>query len=111
VEVDLVIPFPDWEFEDYPVSLRRQEPDPECAYDENPRLKLHPYAAHITNWNVSGTGASKDEALQNLANTFAARKANLAEQGKPLPRPGTNVPPQFASQERVNAHPVLKGLH
>ena len=97
----------DWELKDYPISLLKQVPDPGCAYDDNPRFKLHPYAAHITNWNVSGTGASRDEALQDLSNTFAARKANLAEQGKPLPRPGTNVPLQFASEERVNAHQEL----
>ena len=97
----------DWELEDYPISFRKQEPDPNGEYDNNPRFKHHSYIASIVNWNVDGFGDSKDEALRGLLATFAARKATLAENGKPLPRPGTNVPIQFASQEHVNVHPRL----
>jgi len=97
----------DWELEDYPTSVRRQEPDPDSKYENNPRFEPHSYWASIINWNVNGFGNSKEEALGDLFTCFATRKAKLAEDGKPLPRPGANVPIQFASQERVNAHPAL----
>jgi hypothetical protein len=97
----------DWKLEDYPISVRRQYPDPNCEYDNNPRFRQHSYVASIINWNVTGSGDSKGEALRDLLNWFATRKAYLAEKGGPLPRPGTNVPIEFASQERVNAHPEL----
>jgi hypothetical protein len=98
-----------WELKDYPVSVRRQEPDPDSdsEYENNPRFTLHPFRASIINWNVSGSGNTKEEALSDLARWFSTRKEKLAEEGNPLPRPGTNVPIQFASQERVNAHPEL----
>jgi hypothetical protein len=97
----------DWELGDYPISVRRIDPDPNREYDENPRFQQHAYAASIINWSVSGSGNSKDEALKDLLNWFAIRKARLAEEGKRLPRPGRKVPLQFASQEGVNAHPDL----
>jgi hypothetical protein len=98
---------PDWKLEDYPISIRKQAPDPDGSYDDNPRFKLHPYVASITNWNVVGLGDSKEEALSNLRSAFASRKAKLKNDGTPLPRPGTKVPIQFVSQERVNVHPDL----
>lgn len=97
----------DWELEDYPISIRRQDPDPDGPYDNSPRFKLHLFAASITKWKVDGFGDSGPEALCNLRSAFASRKAKLRDDGKPLPRPGTKVPIQFASQERVNAHPDL----
>jgi hypothetical protein len=97
----------DWELEDYPISVRRQEPDPGCEFDDNSRLKQDSYVASIVNWNVTGSGNSQEEAFSDLLNWFAIRKAKLAEEGKPLPRPGRKVPLEFASQERVNAHPDL----
>ena len=98
---------PDWELEDYPISIRKQDPDPDEPYDDNPRFKPHPFVASITNWNVSGFGNSKEEALSDLRSSFSMRKTNLKDDWKSLPRPGTKVPIQFASQERVNAHPDL----
>jgi hypothetical protein len=97
----------DWELEDYPISIRKQKPDSDESYDDNPRFTLQPFVASITNWNVNGFGGSKEEALSDLLSSFTSRKAKLKEDGKPLPRPGTKVPIQFASQERVNAHPDL----
>jgi hypothetical protein len=97
----------DWELEDYPISIRNQDPDADGSYDDNPRFKLHRFVASITNWNVEGFGDSKEEALSDLRSSFASRKAKLKDDGKPLPRPGTKVPIQFASQVRVNAHPDL----
>lgn len=97
----------DWELEDYPISIREQKPDQCNAYDDSRRLKLHPFVASITNWNVDGFGDSKEDALRDLLTSFISRKAMLKDEGKPLPRPGTKVPIQFASQLRVNAHPGL----
>jgi hypothetical protein len=97
----------DWELEDYPISIRKQNPDSDTLYDDNPRFTLHPFVASITNWNVSGFGGAKEEALSDLHSSFASRKAMLRDNGEPLPRPGSKVPIQFASQERVNAHPDL----
>jgi len=98
---------PEWELKDYPISIRRQYPDPNDPYDNNPRFKQHLFFASIINWNVSGAGDSKEEALQDLASWFASRKARLKDEVKPLPRPGTDVPIQFASQVRMNAHQEL----
>jgi hypothetical protein len=62
----------------------------------------------VVNWPVmDGLGETRKEALESLRTNFLERKARLAEQGKPLPQPGTKVPIEFASQERVNAHPEL----
>jgi hypothetical protein len=103
----LSFPSSDWELEDFPISIRRQDPDPDGPYDNSPRFKLHPFVASITNWKVDGFGDSGPEALCNLRSAFASRKAKLRDDGKPLPRPGTEVPIQFVSQVRVNAHPDL----
>jgi hypothetical protein len=97
----------DWQLADYPIFVRRQLPDPDCVFDHNPRFKLHNYVAAIINWHVDGFGETREDALSDLHAKYLARKAKLAEEGKPLPRPGTNVPIEFASQERVNAHPDL----
>lgn len=96
----------DWELTDYPVSIRTQEPDAFSACLA-PRFKLNRYLARIVNWHLTGSGDSREEALQNLGRTFAAVKSKRKETGEPLPRPGTQVPIEFASQERVNAHTEL----
>src|SRR5580698_7561188 len=70
----------DWELEDYPISVRRQEPDPGCEFDDNSRLKQDSYVASIVNWNVTGSGNSQEEAFSDLLNWFAIRKAKLAEE-------------------------------
>ena len=97
----------DWELKDYPISIRKQYSDPDGPYDNDPRFKLHPFVASITNWNVEGFGDSEAEALSDLRSAFGSRKAKLKDDGKPLPRPGAKVPIQFVSQVRVNAHPDL----
>ncbi len=98
----------DWQLADYPIFFRKQKHDPGSPFDNNPRFKLHSYVARVVDWaTMDGSGDSREEALNNLRAAFNARKANLAEKGKPMPRPGTKVPIQFAPQERVNAHPEL----
>jgi predicted RNase H-like HicB family nuclease len=59
------------------------------------------------NWHLSGGGDSREEALQNLNSTFAAVKSRKKETGEALPRPGTRVPLEFASQQRVKTHAEL----
>ena len=49
-------------------------------------------------WALSGHGQSKAEALEDLRSKFQARKAK----GGRLPRPGTNVPLEFASTIEVD---------
>jgi predicted RNase H-like HicB family nuclease len=98
----------EWKLADYPIYIRKQLPNPDSPFDNSPRFKFHNYVARVVNWpTMDGFGDSREEALIDLRATFLARKANLAEEGKPLPRPGTNVSIQFASQERVNEHPDL----
>ena len=95
----------DWEFSDYPISVRSQEIDPNYV---GTRLTQHRYSAQIVNWwVVSGSGDTEREALQELQKNFSTTKAERAKSGKKLPRPGTHVEIEFASRERVDAHPAL----
>jgi hypothetical protein len=95
----------DWEFSDYPIVIREQEADPSYV---GTRLKHYRYNASIVNWwVVTGGGGTKREALQELEKAFANAKVERGRQGKPLPRPGTHVPIEFAARQRVSAHPEL----
>jgi hypothetical protein len=96
----------DWELHDYPVAVRKQEIDPSYAGE---RFKRHAYAASIVNWGLTGTCDTEVEALQALERNLRTAKAERASTGQLLPRPGTKVPVQFASQERVKAHAELAG--
>jgi predicted RNase H-like HicB family nuclease len=98
----------EWTLADYPVVIRRQSFHAESPYDNNPRFKSHQWRVLVVNWaTMDGTGDTREEALADLRSAFLARKARLAEEGKPLPRPGTSVPIQFASRERVSDYPDL----
>jgi len=96
----------DWEISDYPVFFRVQEPDPESVYD-SARFKLHRHVARIVNWEITRFGDTREEALQDLSSTFEAIKTKRIEAGRPLPRPGTRVPIELASQHRINAQAEL----
>jgi hypothetical protein len=98
-----------WQLEDYPVVFRAQSPDPKSPYENNSRFKTHQWRALIVNWStMDGLGDTREEAFDKLRASFTERKAKLAQDGKPLPRPGTRVPIEFASQVLVNTHPGLK---
>lgn len=56
---------------------------------------------------MAAAGESETEALQALEKSFANAKVKRVSDGTPLPRPGTRVPVEFASQERISAHPEL----
>jgi hypothetical protein len=96
----------DWQFADYPICFREHSPDPTSPYNP-PRFTFHRHSAFIAKWELIGFGDSRQDALNDLQGKFAARKAALAEEGKTPPRPGTKVPLQLATQERVNAHREL----
>jgi hypothetical protein len=96
----------DWKLADYPIYFREQTPDPTSPF-KGPRFVLHSNLVYIVNWDLTGHGDSKHAALNDLQGKFESRRVALAEEGKPLPRPGTKVPLRFATQERVNAHSEL----
>jgi hypothetical protein len=94
-----------WTLREYPIRVRRQADAPA---DPDSRFKTYPWSAQIDGWGViSGTGNTRDEALSQLAVNFEEQKARRASEGKLLPRPGTQVPIQFASSERIAAHGPL----
>ncbi len=94
----------DWKLTDYPVVVKEQEID---AATQGTRWKPLRYMAFIVDWGLAGSGDTENDALQDLATNFASAKAERERKQMPLPRPGTSVPVQFASAERVNAHTEL----
>jgi len=76
---------PSWELSDYPIVIREQADVPPADR----------YWARILGWNIDGTGATREGALRDMAHWYETRKSALRESGKPLPRPGTEVPIQF----------------
>jgi hypothetical protein len=90
----------EWELRDYPVSTREQEID--STYSGT-RLKQHRYLSFIVNWGLGGAGDTQAEAFRELETAFETAKRNRPF----MPRPGTRVPIEFATQERVSAHPEL----
>lgn len=87
----------EWGLADYPVRMRLQKDVP----DENR------YWGRVLGWNIDGLGRSREAALKELHNSYQARKEHLKAEGKPVPRPGTKVPIEFASQDRVSRHPEI----
>lgn len=83
--------------------IRANEFDPSLPS----RLKQSRYSAYIANWALSGSGDTKHEAIANLNGVFQAVKAEKEKHGEPLPRPGTQVPIQFASRDLVDQHADL----
>ena len=90
----------DWNLEDYPVILRTQETGDEPRPQ---RLQLQPHVAQIVNWWMSGAGETQADASAELERNFQNVKIARASAGKPLPRPGAQVPIQWASNERIAA--------
>jgi hypothetical protein len=92
----------EWELSDYPLVIRRQE-----ATQQEPSVPERtplPYAARIVNWwAMTGLGNTREEAMNELAGQFAQMKENRHREGKPMPRPGTKVPIEFAPSSRVYA--------
>jgi hypothetical protein len=95
----------DWDLADYPTVIRKQVPDPGAS---DAREAPPPYSARIVNWWVmTGLGNTPEDAMQELAAQFARIKGDWQRDGKPMPRPGTKVPIEFAPSSRVYADPEL----
>ena len=96
----------DWVLDDYPVRIRKNQG---LDLDSGARFKYEPYLAQVMKWWVlSGGGDSPEQAKEVLADAFNSTRAERLQRGEPLPRPGTSVPIEFATQERVNRYPELK---
>ena len=70
--------------------------------------KLQRYLARIVKWWVlTGGGDTPEEAVRDLAVQFERIKNDWERDGKPLPRPGTQVPIEFAPSSHVDANSDL----
>ena len=89
----------DWHASDYPIRFRYQKPD--LSDPPAGRLQSIPWVAQIINWwQMSGHGQTKQEAYADLEKSLKQFK----ERGKRLPRPGTGLPIEFASNVEVSAY-------
>jgi hypothetical protein len=82
----------DWQLEDYPVRLRRQDMSPETP-------AVQPWVAQVLNWWLVGTGATPEAALNDLRDRIEA-----ARNSRDLPRPGSRPPIEFAPATHLGAH-------
>ena len=85
----------EWTVADYPVRVRvnGQAPEPRIAY-----------LAQILNWpGPVGLGPTRARAYEQLSNNLEEIRSHR----ETMPRPGTHVPIQFASTERVQVDPAL----
>ena len=98
----------EWELSDYPVVIRQQQKTGLDLEYTPPLFEPQPYLARVLKWWVlTGGGDTPQQAMQDLAMRFDKIKADWRGQGKPLPRPGTEVPIEFAPSEHIHAHPEL----
>lgn len=91
-----------WRLEDYPILLRKQG-DFSQPIGKAGRWTRHAYSAQIVNWTLSGSGETAQAAMESLGERFDRAR----ESGPSMPRPGTRVPLEFASQERIAANSAL----
>jgi hypothetical protein len=93
----------DWELEDYPVIVRKQR-DTSVSWGDEVRWTSPAYLARVVNWTaLDGSGNTRAEAIADLHERFK----NACEGRSAKPRPGTDVPIEFASQERIDARKEL----
>ncbi len=95
-----------WELGDYPVVVRAQEVPP-SGNGASPRERQYRWRAEILKWYLFGFGDTPDEALRELAANFSKAAAARQLKQTPLPRPGTTVPVEWASRERIDTHAEL----
>jgi hypothetical protein len=92
----------DWSLQDYPILLRRQS-DSSQQLGKAGRWTLPAYEARIVNWTLSGSGDTVAAAMESLRERFN----HARESRSSMPRPGTRVPLEFASRERIAANSGL----
>jgi len=98
----------DWALTDYPVVIRTQ-PNASITESRVSAIEKLPYVARAAKWSaLSASGITPADARRQLAIQFEALRDCRQREGKPLPRPGTPVTIEFASQERVDAYGELK---
>lgn len=96
-----------WELADYPVVVREQQISNDPTLDAS-RYVQQAYLVRIVNWWVmTGSGNTRQEAVDDLGVQFVRMRDSRLHNGKPMPRPGCEVPIEFASSDRVYAHPEL----
>ena len=80
-----------WTIKDYPIRYAKRNVS-------SPEEKTREWSGQVIKWSAMfGSGRSKNEALKDLENSFERyRSANGT-----LPRPGTEVPIQFASSDQI----------
>ncbi|MBK8805723.1 MAG: hypothetical protein IPO21_03335 [Bacteroidales bacterium] len=80
-----------WELTDYPLRYKKH------ADSNNNELK--PWVVQIINWwTLTGLGNTKEEAFNVLKENFEIYKKNNCK----LPRPGCNVPLQYADTTNID---------
>jgi hypothetical protein len=96
-----------WELRDYPIIIREQQTD--LALGERYRhVKQQRYLARIVKWWVmTGGGDTPQDAIQDLALQFDRIRTDWRSRGKELPRPGTQVPLEFAPSQHIQTHQDL----
>jgi hypothetical protein len=95
----------DWTFEDYPIAIRRFKYE---ADHTSSRLKPVAVSASVVNWwALSGSGDTREAAVSDLRVNFLRQVDARRDEGRRMPRPGSNVPLEFASTENIDAHNEL----
>ncbi len=89
----------DWSFNDYPIRIVQQKiPESEGQF------KTIPWTVNVIWWfRISGHGDTKEEALTQARQAFDDYK----KENNTLPRPGTRVPFQIASTDKIDKHDNL----
>jgi len=90
-----------WTLDDYPVVINAQR-DRAAAPDERGTWRP-PYAARIEGMFLVGMGLTADAARADLRTRF-----EQFQNEKPLPRPGTWQPIEFAASDRIEAFGALR---
>lgn len=87
-----------WEPGHYPIATREQSGVPPGST----------WFAYVLNWpGPSGLGATEQEAKEALVKVLREITATRWSNGQAMPRPGTGLPIEFASAERVNQDPAV----
>lgn len=82
-----------WTLADYPIKVRSNPIIAELANVPAPK-----FVAQVVNWwTMSGVGDTPAEALADLARAVEAHRASVGS----LPRPGSRVPIEFATSDRI----------